>query len=190
MAEIKGVLLSAWLNFLKDRYGPSRVSDALESLDQEDRAALAKPFLASSWYTYDTLHALRRLTRKLWTPDEGDISPTIGRRMAQDAFTGVYQSLLEKDPIKQVEKFSWIGDFFFREARTLETEITGDASCLVRYRYEKGANPTQAICESLKHFWSRTLELSGASNVASAHPKCAARGQNICEFSFHWSTGS
>ena len=186
MADIKGVLLNAWVNFLKERYSPQAVTDALETLDSEDRIILAKPFLASSWYPYDMLHALRRLTRTLWKPEEGDISPDIGRRMAQEAFTGVYRSLLVNDPVKQVEKFSWIGDFFFREARKLETEITGEASCLVRYRYQQGANPSQAICASLKSFWSRTLELAGAENVAANHPKCTARGDALCEFSFQW----
>jgi hypothetical protein len=106
--------------------------------------------------------------------------------MSNHVFTGVYRSLLVKDPKKQVTKFSWIKDFFFREARTLETEITGERSCVIRYRYEPGASPTRAICESLCGFWSRTLELAGASGVKCAHPKCVANKAAFCEFVFEW----
>jgi hypothetical protein len=108
--------------------------------------------------------------------------------MAEYVFTGVYRSLLVKDPAKQVEKFSWIRDFFFKEARELETEMTGQSRCLVRYRYEAGATPTRSICESLSGFWSRTLELAGASEVKPSHPKCVTGGNDCCEFVFQWRT--
>src|SRR5687767_5833180 len=174
MAEIKGVLLSAWMTFLKNRYGAEAVASALSGLDPGEQARLSAPFLPSSWYPYDTLHMLRHLTRPLATPADRNLASDIGGFMAEHAFTGVYHSLLERDPVKQVQKFAWIGDFFFNEARKLETEITGDSSCLVRYRYEPGARPTGAICASLGAFWSRTIELAGASKVKVLHPKCIA----------------
>jgi hypothetical protein len=186
MAEIKGVLLSAWVTFLKNRYGAAAVTAAMSTLDPEEQARLSAPFLPSSWYPYDTLHLLRKLTRPLATPADHNLSAEIGAFMAEHAFTGVYHSLLERDPIKQVQKFVWIGAFFFNDTRILETEITGDTSCLVRYRYQPGATPTNAICSSLCSFWSRTIELSGASKIAAAHPKCVANKDACCEFTFRW----
>jgi hypothetical protein len=188
MAEIKGILLSAWMEFLKKRYGAQAVSQSFESLDDEDRARLSAAFLASSWYPYSTLFALQKLTRPLAKPTDQHLSLEIGKYMAEHVFTGVYRSLLEKDPIKQVEKFSWIRNFFFQETRTLETEVVSESRCLVRYRYEGGAKPTRSICESLSGFWSRTLELSGAANVKRAHPKCVANKADCCEFVFDWET--
>jgi len=186
MAEIKGILLNGWMKFLKDRYGEGAVSNALGGLSPEDRRLVPAIFLDASWYAFDALHALRKLTRPLIQRTEGDITVEIGRYMAQHAFTGVYKPLLANDPIKQVQKFTSIGEFFFREARKLETEITGPSSCLVRYRYEAGAKPTRAICASLTGFWSRSIELAGASNVKASHPKCFAAGSDRCEFVFEW----
>jgi len=186
MAEIKGILLNAWIDFLKNRYGEQALSQALSTLSVEDRLLFSSRFLASSWYPYNTLQALRRLTRPLVTPAEQRLSVEIGRFMAEYVFTGVYRSLLVKDPIKQVEKFSWIRDFFFNETRKLETEIDGNSRCLVRYRYEPGTKPTRAICESLNGFWSKTLELAGASHVRSSHRKCVTDGGSCCEFAFEW----
>ena len=186
MAEIKGVLLTAWMTFLKNRYGDQTVASALTGLSTEDRLRLSSQFLPSSWYSYDTLHTLRQLTRKLAGPTDRNLSGEIGRFMAEYTFTGVYRSFLANDPIKQVTKFEWIREFFFKEARTLETEITGDTSCSVRYHYEHGAAPTRAICESLASFWSRTLELAGAARVNWAHPQCIVKGDRLCEFTFKW----
>lgn len=106
--------------------------------------------------------------------------------MAEFVFTGVYKTLLVKDPAKQVEKFSWIREFFFRDTRQLETEMAGPSRCLVRYSCEVGANPTRAICESLGGFWSKTLELAEASEVKATHPKCVTSGGTCCEFIFEW----
>jgi len=186
MAEIKGILLKAWTDFLKNRYGEKAISEALSTLSTEDRILLSPIFLPSGWYPYSTLHALRKMTRPLVTAADRHLSREIGRHMAKCVFTGVYRSLLEKDPIKQVEKFLWIRDFFFRETRKLETEIASESRCLVRYRYEDGAKPTRAICESLSGFWGMTLELAGASGIKSSHPKCLTAGGNCCEFVFEW----
>lgn len=188
MAEIKGILLNGWVRFLKDRYGEESVNKAVAALDPDYRRLVPAMFLDASWYPFDSLHALRKLTKPLVTRADGDITNDIGRFMAQYAFTGVYRSLLAHDPIKQVEKFGSIGEFFFREARKLETEITGPSSCLVRYRYEPGAKPTRAICASLTGFWSRSIELAGASTVNGNHSKCFAAGADCCEFVFEWKT--
>jgi len=186
MAEIKGILLNAWVKFLTDRYGDQAVADAVAGLSPEDRRLVPAKFLDASWYPYDSLHALGRLSRPLVTRGETDIGLEIGRYMAQHAFTGVYRSFLATDPIKQVAKFTSIREFFFREARTLETEITGPGSCLVRYRYEPGAKPTRSICISLCGFWSRSIELAGASSVKASHPRCVAAGAPCCEFILEW----
>ena len=186
MAEVKGILLNAWVKFVKERYGEEAVAKAFGTLSPEDRRLLPATFLDASWYPYDSLHAFGRLTRPLVTKSDKDVAGEVGRFMAQHAFTGVYRSLLAHDPIKQVEKFTSIGAFFFRDTRKLETEITGPASCLVRYRYEAGAKPTRAICASLSGFWSRSIELAGASKVAAAHPKCFATGGDCCEFLLEW----
>ena len=190
MAEIKGILLNGWVKFLKDRYGEEAVAKAIGNLSPEDHRLVPALFLDASWYQFDALHALRKLTRPLVKPADGDITVEIGRFMAQHAFTGVYKPLLAHDPIKQVQKFTSIGEFFFREARKLETEITGPASCLVRYRYTAGAKPTRAICASLTGFWSRSIELAGASKVKASHPKCVAAGSDCCEFAFEWTSAA
>jgi hypothetical protein len=186
MADVKGILLNGWVKFLRDRYGDEAVDKALAGLSPEDHRLVPTRFLDASWYAFDSLHALRKLTRPLVQRGDGDITVEIGRYMAQHAFTGVYKTLLAHDPIKQVQKFASIGEFFFREARKLETEITGPTSCLVRYRYEAGAKPTRAICASMTGFWSKSIELAGAANIKASHPKCFAEGSDCCEFVFKW----
>jgi len=186
MADVKGVLLSAWEKMLVQRYGADRVAKAKGALTAEERRYLPLFFLDSNWYAFESLNAMRKLTRSLATRDEKNLSFEIGRSMAQGAFSGAYRSMLMKDPIKQIGKFSQITDFFFREARTLETQITGDRACVIRYRYEAGAAPNRGMCQSLVGFWSQVLEMAGAHDVSAAHSKCILNGADSCEFTFDW----
>ena len=186
MAEIKGVLLNGWAKLLDERYGPDRVAAAKGKLSPEDRLLIPLLFLDSSWYPFTALHAMRKLTRSLATQDDKNLGVEIGRSMARQSFKGAYRMILMKDPISQVGKFSEITEFFFREARTLETQIINDHSCLVRYRYKEGAVPNRGLCQSLAGFWGEVLEMSGASRVKAAHPRCVLDRADCCEFTLDW----
>jgi hypothetical protein len=186
MAEAKGIVLSAWLAYLHQRYGKEAVNKALEELSIEDRFQLTSPILSSSWYPYGLFFAFERLTVKLANPSDKLLSFHIGEYTAEFVFNGVYRSVIAKDPIRTVEKFDWIKDFFYQDALILETEINSATECLVRYRYEAGAAGYRGRCEGLRGFWNKTLEMSGATAVHSTHQKCVKKNATYCEFHFQW----
>ena len=186
MAQIKGVLLNAWMTFLKLRYGDLAVAAALDLVSPDDRRVLSVPFLASSWYSYDMVDVLRRMTRELAGDSDKDLPAQIGRFMAQHAFRGIYHSLLIEDPIKQVEKAAWMEGFFFNAACSVETEILGPTSCAMRCAYERGIKPARPICDSVTGFWLGMIELTGAREVAGRHTRCVLDGAECCEFKFDW----
>ncbi|MFL6274764.1 MAG: hypothetical protein ACJ74G_06080 [Blastocatellia bacterium] len=188
MAEIKGVLLNAWVDLLKKRYGDQAVAAASDAVSRKDPSLRSTFFLPTNWYPYSALDGLRRMTQALATPSAPVLSVDVGRYMAEYVFTGVYRTLLAKDPVKQLEKFPSIREFFFHDTHQLEIEHTGEARCIVRYRYEAGVQPTRAVCESLGGFWSKALDLAGASNTRFTHPNCILKGHSCCEFALSWKT--
>jgi hypothetical protein len=190
MAEIKGVLLNAWMELLKKRYGAEAVSQAFDAVSRKDPALLSSFFLPANWYPYSMLDGLRQVTRALATPTAPVLSVEVGRYMAEYVFTGVYRTLLVKDPVRQLEKFPSIKEFFFHDTYDLEIDRTGESRCIVRYRYEPGTSPTRAICESLGGFWSKALDLAGASNTKFTHPNCLLNGGPCCEFVLEWQTST
>jgi hypothetical protein len=185
MAEIKGIILNAWMEFLKERFGKKSFTDTIQTLNPEDRSLLQTQILAFKWYPYHIIYSLGKLTYKL-SQNERNIFMQIGRFTAKYVFNGAYHILLEKDPIKQVKKFSWIGEVFYKDTRELKYEFFGETKCLVRRDYLPGLTSTVNNCESVIGFWAQTLELSGADNVRASHPKCVAKGANCCEFMFEW----
>ena len=186
MAQIKGLLLNAWMTFLKLRFGDLAVASALDLASAEDRRLLSVPFLASSWYAYGLVDVLSRTTTELAGDADRNLPEEIGRFMAQHAFTGIYRSLIAADPIKQVEKAAWMEGFFLNAAYNVETEITGPTSCTMRCTYESAVKPFRAICGSLTGFWLEMIELSGANSVTGDHTRCVLDGGDCCEFKFEW----
>ncbi|HUK90465.1 MAG TPA: hypothetical protein VLZ81_08705 [Blastocatellia bacterium] len=184
--EIKGVQIRAAYMFLKQRYGDQAVEEALKSASSEDRLIMPSLLLDSNWYPHTAWRVIRRITRVL-DPNAGrDFPVEMGKFMADYVFKGVYKSLLSPDPSKQVEKFKWIHDLFYRDVCTLDAKAVGTNSGVVSYSYRKGVTVTGATCLLLMGFWTRTLELAGAKDVEATHPKCVSKGSPVCEYSFTW----
>jgi len=187
MADIRGILLNGWMGLLKDRYAQGAIEKARTELSPADRSLASKTILDSDWYPLDSLYALHLLTQRLagW---QKPIQPVaIGRAMAQRAYGGVYRRLPATDPVKQVGKLSYISEFFFRDTRSLETEMDARGACHIRYRYPVRKSGSLAVCLTLLGFWAETIEISGASRVKGAHTRCIGDGAETCELVFRWS---
>ena len=186
MAEIKGILLHGWMMYLNENHGEPAVKRAIQQLEPKDRALVGTGvFLAASWYPYEANHALRNLTRILKPAADKQTAVDIGRSTAWHAFSNLAQSRIG-DPIDRVTSFTKLSEGNYRDVRVLESEVTGPASCVVRYRYMPGVVPTRAICASLIGFWTCVLEMMGATRVVSTHPRCVLNSDTLCEFTFSW----
>ncbi len=186
MAEIRGILLNGWMGLLKEKYAQEQIEKARSELSPADRSLASKILLDSNWYPLDTLYAFHGLTRFLAGRGKPILPIVIGRSMAERAYGGVYRRLPAKDPAKQVEKLSYISEFFFRDTRSLETEVDGRGACHVRYAYPVRKADSRAICLTHLGFWTATIEISGASRVKGAHTQCVGDGAQTCELVFTW----
>jgi hypothetical protein len=187
MAEVKGVILNAWIQFLKSRYGEERVARGLQDLARAQEHQIAGAFLDSSWYPWESQGPLARLTRTLATPEDRNISFELGRFMADYAFEKVYKALLSREP-DRLARNAWLEDSLFQGVRKGKSEMVGESSYLLRYTYEPGMKPTAGMCTSTIGFCFRQAELAGRTNVRVIHPeeKCAAFGNDCCEIVIEW----
>jgi hypothetical protein len=190
MAKIKGVQARAIYAFLRNRFGEEAVNDAVEALPEDVRQLWPQTLLDSTWYSYEILRPIRGISRTLAPEGGDDLATDMGRFIADYTLGGLYRSLLEKDPLKQVEKFSWVHEFFYQDSQKIETAKLSPTSCVVRYRYELGVRPARSTCASTMGFWTRTIELSGGANAKGEHPRCVIEGQDCCEFVLSWADGS
>ena len=187
VAQIKGVLLNAWTQFLKSRYGAERFDEAVKNVAGADRIQFAAGFLDSSWYPFEAQRPLNELTRLLVTLEDGNVAFDLGRFMADYAFSKVYKNLLSKEGHKLVRNL-WLEDSFFQGLRKAESTMPSDNSCLLRYYYEPGMKPSAKLCATTIGFCVRQVEYAGGTDIKVVHPpdKCAARGNDCCEVLIEW----
>ncbi|MGZ7081274.1 MAG: hypothetical protein ACXVJT_17805 [Thermoanaerobaculia bacterium] len=185
MASVKGILVSAMKSFLAQQYGADAVTAATAELPPEEIALIQKRHLDGSMYPYETMIALRHLMRLLATR-QTNAARDFGAYLADYVFTGVYKSMLAKEPATMVAKIPWLKDFFYNDLETVEASMIGTSSCRLVYRYEEGVRVTRSGCQGLGSFWARTLELAGAKQVVVTHSICARDGADRCEFVLSW----
>ena len=185
MASVKGVLVSAMKSFLNQQYGADAVTAAMKELPPEEVSLIAKRFLDSSMYPYETMVALRHLMRSLAVKNP-HAATDLGAFLADYVFTGVFKPLLAKDPASMVAKIPWAKDFFYNDTETVEATMTGPAACRLTYRYAEGVRATRSGCQGLGSFWARALELTGAKKVSVKHDACIRDGADRCEFALTW----
>lgn len=185
MAEVKGVLVTGMRAFMLGRYGKPAVDQALVKIGPSDASRVNRPFLDGSFYPYGTFDSMAALFHAL-SPIKHTKGDELGAFLAEYVFKGPYKPMLTKDLERMVEKIASIKEFFYRDANTIESAMTGPASCKVVYRYQNGVRPTRGACRSLGAFWGHALELSGDIRVRAKHPVCVVEGGDRCEFVYSW----
>ena len=185
MADVKGVLVAGTRAFLLHRYGKPAVDQAIGALPAADASRVNRPFLEGSFYPYATMDAMAELIHAL-APIRRTKGQELGTFLAEYVFKGPYKPMLTKDVPRMVEKISAIKDFFYRDANTVESTMTGDRSCRIVYRYQNGLRPTRGLCRSLSAFWGHVIELAGNIKVSAKHSTCIAEGGTRCEFTYAW----
>ena len=187
MADLKGVVLNAWFQFLKSRYGEDQVAGAINNLPPAKQRQLSAGFLDSSWYPFESQSSLATLTRVLATSSDANISFEMGRFMADYAFERVYKQLLSRESNRLVRN-AWLEDSLFQGVRKMKSEMIAESTCLIRYYYEPGIKPTSGLCASTIGFCVRQAELAGGQDVKVVHPpdKCAVTGNDCCEVVIEW----
>ncbi|HEY7546031.1 MAG TPA: hypothetical protein VID27_14160 [Blastocatellia bacterium] len=184
MAKVKGTVINAWKNFLKERYGEDRLTAAIQSLDSDERAHLLSPVLDSSWYPMELQDVMSRLTKALASPSDKDLAQELGRYTADYVYTKVYRTVLTGS-LEKNKTTDWLDDVLYQDLRRCVSEQTGPHSSVSRYYYLE-AKPRSGQCRTLAAFLTRRHELIGRKNVTCVHQKCSSRGDDCCEFLLKW----
>jgi hypothetical protein len=183
MAQVKGTVINAWRNFLKERYGEDKVAKAVQSLDTNDRVQLLSPILDSSWHSMELQQVMNRLTRALATAADKDLAKDLGRYMADYVHTKVYSAMLGGD-VNKNKTSDWFNDVLYKDLRKCVTERKESTSRVTFYYLE--GKPTAGQCQTLSTFLARHVEIRGRKNVRCVHPKCLTKGADCCEFVVEW----
>lgn len=180
--RVKGVMLRAHIDWIRDHHGEAGIHRILESLSKESREAATSP-LPSMWYPFSVLIELDREIISQW----GDGKPEFVREL------GAYSAKSGLSTTYKLFKRASLHEFFERSA-PLHTQFQDFGSQEFRDGGEKKVEMihkdyacfSPIYCESALGFYHQVVELHGDEPTSIRETTCRCAGDEACTYEIEW----
>lgn len=184
MARVKGTAVLASVAYLRERLGEAKYAELLALLSPEARATLQGTVLPSGWYELSHLVELMKRTEVQLPRGARSLAWEMGRYSAESGLKTVYKIFFRVADVsfilkKVTQVFSNYYDRGTLEAKSFDAH---SASIILR-NFDQ---PSAYFCDRLLGWMERTVEMTGAKRVRMTHPRCMARGDDVCEYRGEW----
>jgi len=181
--HVKGSMVRAHLQFVRDRLGEPLLTRTLESLPPAVVNEV-QAILTSTWCSFESLILLDRAIARTAGRDERDLMRELGRHSAQINLSTIYRAFHRDD----------LYDFFHNSA-TLHRQFqdfgdchyvrVGAGHCRITIRNAACYSP--AYCASEAGYLEQVIETHGGKSVSVTESTCQCAGDDRCTFELRWS---
>jgi len=180
--RVKGVMVRAHLQFVRDRLGEPALALTMKSLPAA-AAAEIQGILPATWCTFESLIALDRAIAGVAKRDERELMRELGRYSAQINLSTIYRAF-HRDDIHE----------FFRHSATLHRQFQDFGNC----EYERVAEHqgrisvrgatcySPAYCASEAGYLEQVIATHGGTEASVSESACQCNGGDRCTFELRW----
>ena len=184
MAQVKGTAVESSLRYVRERFGEAALARVIEALLPDDRAAFGQGVLASSWYGMDRFLRFMQEAEKQLRAQEPDVVRRMGRASCDYGITTVYKIFFKMgSPEFIISRGARVFSSYY-DTGELRVVESGPGRAVAELLGFEGGAPQ--FCDRIFGWMQRTLELSGAKGLRSAHSACVHRGDAVCRFEGSW----
>lgn len=182
--QIKGVVLHARKEFVRDHFGEDAWDKILGTMPEEDRCMLSENLLTARWYPFKVGERLDRAIVDVLGDGSNRIFEEIGIKSAQRNLTKEHRTFVTPgDPQAFMKKAGIIYKFYYDKGRR-EYEATGPTSGVITtYEAETYSVPD---CLTVIGWYKEALKMCGATEVRAYEEECRAKGGARCRYRFEW----
>jgi uncharacterized protein (TIGR02265 family) len=182
--QIKGVILHARKEFVRDHFGEEAWEKVLAALPEEERLVLSENFLTARWYPFNVGEHLDRAIVDVLGDGSNRIFEEIGVKSAQRNLKKEHRTFITPgDPQAFMKKAGIIYKFYYDKGRR-EYEETGPTSGVITtYEAETYSAPD---CLTVIGWYKEALRMCGAKEVRAHEEECRAKGGRCCRYRFEW----
>lgn len=182
--KIKGLIVQARIEFVKDHFGEDAWNKVLESLSEEDRKILEGTVVTAIWYPFEFGERLDKAIVDVLGGGNDRIFEEIGAKSAKRSLQKVHKSFLsEGDPQAFMNKADLIYKFYYDTGRREYRETGPNAGVITTYDAETFST---ADCLTVIGWYKEGLRMCGARNIRAHEEECRARGGSCCRYRFSW----
>ena len=184
-AQVKGTILAARLQFIRDRGGEALLDRVLKRLGPEDQKPLRGLLLVTSSYPLAlNLKLDAAIAAELSPGDPDRVFIEMGRASADVNLSGPQRLFVQPgDPHHLLSFTEAIYGYYYSAGKRTYLKTGPETAVLTTLGAE---DVTPGDCLTVVGWYQRGLELSGASEVRIEHPVCRARGGTRCEYLLSW----
>lgn len=183
--RIKGHILLARLQYVRDAAGEAKLGEVLAGLPAEDRAVLSGMLLPVTWYPLDLNLRLDGAIASVLSPDDkARVFLEMGRASAEQNLKGVHRPYVrEGDPHFLLSAAPRIYAAYYAVGNRTYEKVGERAAVLRTF----GAETVSATdCLTVIGWHQRAIELCGGTAVTVEETQCRARGAPHCEYRCDW----
>jgi uncharacterized protein (TIGR02265 family) len=182
--KIKGVILHARMEFVKEHFGEDAWNRIVETLPDEDREDLRGMLLTARWYPFKLGERLDRAIVDSLGDGSNRIFEEIGAKSAQRNLSREHKAFVTQgNPQAFMKKSNLIYKFYYDKGYR-EYEETGPTSgVLTTFDAETYSIPD---CLTVIGWYREALKMCGAKEVRVAEEECRAKGGSCCRYRFEW----
>jgi hypothetical protein len=182
--EIKGSVLEARIQFIKDRFGPTAVDDVLSALPVSDQAVLRKPLNQAGWYRFITGQHLDDAIVRVIGRGDTRLFEEMGAASAQQNLTGVQKFYLDHgNPQGFMLRAPLIYHVYYDKGWR-DYKPTGPNSGIMTTHEAETYSATD--CMTVIGWYKEALKMCGATEVEMVEETCRAKGGDCCRYSVSW----
>ena len=182
--KIKGTVINARKEFIKENYGEEAWEKVMSVLPDADKSILKGSLLSSMWYPFEIGDRLDSAIVKVLGRGQISFFEEVGAISARKGLAKEHKSfLVQGNPQAFLKKAGIIYKFYYDKGRR-EYKETGPLSGIMT-TYESESNSAHD-CMTVIGWHKEALKFCGAKQVTMIEEECLAKGGSCCRYRIQW----
>jgi uncharacterized protein (TIGR02265 family) len=180
--RVKGSMVRAHLQFVRDRLGEPALAGTLQALPPAV-AAEVQGLLASTWCALESLVTLDRTIARVAGRDEHELMRELGRHSAQINLSTIYRAF-NRDDLHDFFRNSAMLHRQFQDFGDCQYEPIGPTQARITIRNATCYSP--AYCASEAGYLEQVIATHGGKDASVVESTCQCNGDDRCTFELRW----
>ncbi len=181
----KGISFLHLADFVRSRFGEEAWLAIYGDLKPQSREVFSRPLLASAWYPYFAYAEFLDIVVQKFFGGSIKRAREVGAHDLEKSLNTVHRMLYKAgSPAFLIRMSSLLWRSYFNVGRMVVEE---SGRGFARVRIEEFTPPLEAVCWDIFGGMCRSLELSGASDIAASHVECPLKGGAVMRYEATWS---
>ncbi len=182
--KIKGTVIAARRQFVKDHFGEEAWSKVVSMMPAQDQELLKGTILSSEWYAFEIGNRLDKAIVQALGKGKESVFEELGAESARRSLAKEHKPfVVNSDPQAFMKKAGLIYKFYY-DAGYREYKETGPTSGVITtYGAETYSVPD---CLTVIGWYKEALKICGAQDATGFEEECRAKGGAFCRYRFQW----